>query len=140
MFGRLFLMFTLIPALELVLLVKIGSQIGTDRTIALILITGILGAWMARREGTRVWGQVNKQLQQGTVPGQELVEALLILLSGAMLITPGFMTDILGFSLLVPQIRIQAAKALRDRFSKHVNFQSFTPPGGPFPPGPGDMG
>jgi UPF0716 protein FxsA len=122
MFGRLFLLFTLVPALELYLLVKIGGQIGTERTIAIIIITGVIGAYLARREGTRVWMEVQRKLSQGVMPGDELIGALLILIAGALLVTPGFLTDIAGFSLLIPPLRKQVVQILKKRFAGSINI------------------
>ena len=128
MFGRLLILFTLIPATELYLLISIGSSIGVNRTIAIILITGALGAYLARREGFRVWIQVQQKLQTGTMPGDELIEALLILVAGAMLLTPGFLTDAAGFGLLIPPIRLTAVKGLKQRYASKVTV---FPQGGP---------
>lgn len=122
MFGRLFLLFTLVPALELYLLVKLGGVIGTERTIAIIIITGILGAYLARREGTRVWIEVQKKLSQGIMPGDELIGALLILVAGALLVTPGFLTDIAGFSLLIPPVRRIVVEELKRRFAGRITM------------------
>ena len=120
MFSRLFILFTIVPATELYLLIRIGKVIGTERTIAIIIITGILGAYLARREGTRVWSEVQRKLSQGIMPGDELIEAVLVLIAGALLLTPGFLTDISGFSLLIPPIRAKIREAMKDRFASRV--------------------
>jgi UPF0716 protein FxsA len=138
--GRLFLLFTVVPAIELYLLIQIGNVIGAFTTFAIILLTGAVGAHLARREGTRVWFSVQQQLSQGALPGDQLIEALLILIAGALLITPGFLTDIFGFSLLIPPLRLIAVKSLKERFSGSINIHP-GPMSGPGPGlGPGNFG
>lgn len=124
MFVKLLVLFTLIPATELYLLVSIGSTIGLQRTIAIILITGILGAYLSRREGIKVFIQMQEKIQGGQVPGNELIDAFLILIAGALLLTPGFMTDITGFALLVRPVREFIRDSLKDRFSSSIRFNS----------------
>lgn len=136
MFGRLLILFTLVPAVELYLLIRIGGTIGVERTVAVILITGALGAYLARREGFRVWQQVRAKLDKGAMPGDELIEALLILLAGATLLTPGFLTDAIGFALLIPTLRKPVAASLKQRFAQNLSVVSpLDGPGGfPRPP------
>ena len=136
MFLRLFLLFTVVPAIELYLLIKVGGIIGAERTIIIIILTGIIGAYLAKREGAKVWFDVQKKLASGQLPGQELVEALLLLITGALLVTPGFLTDIVGFAFLIPLVRKFVAAELKKRFAKNV----FIPPepfDDPFGPGQG---
>lgn len=102
MFLRLLLLFTLVPLIELFLLVKIGEIIGFWATVALVIATGTLGALLTRMEGLRVLRQVQADLQDGRVPTERLLDGLLILLAGAVLLTPGLITDALGFFLLIP--------------------------------------
>lgn len=123
MFARLFILFTVLPATELYLLIRIGGVIGTGRTIAVIIITGIIGAFLARREGARVWFSVQEKLGAGQMPGDELIEALLILVAGAVLLTPGFLTDAAGFALLIPPIRKTAVEHLKKRFAGSISIQ-----------------
>ena len=134
MFGRLFLLFTVVPALELILLIEVGGAIGTQRTIAIIIITGILGAYLSKREGVRVWTKVQEKLAQGIMPGNELVDALLIFGAGALLLTPGFLTDLTGFALLVPPVRAAIRDSLKKRFASSITVVPPTGPGGPTPP------
>ena len=105
MFIRLFLLFTLLPALELSLLIAIGSRVGVLPTLALILLAGVAGASLARREGMRVWLSVNRELSAGRMPAGELMEAFLVLIAGVLLVTPGVITDLLGVALLIPPVR-----------------------------------
>lgn len=105
MFFRLFLLFTLIPAIELYLIIKVGSVIGALNTIFIIVFTGILGAYYARQQGFRVVTKIQWKMQQGNVPGDDLVDGAMLLVGGALLITPGFITDFAGFSLIFPPTR-----------------------------------
>jgi len=102
MLVRLLLVFTVVPLVELFLLVKIGESIGLGATVAIVVTTGVVGAWLTRIEGLRVIRQVRDELGQGRVPTDRLLDGLLILLAGAVLLTPGLLTDAIGFFLLVP--------------------------------------
>jgi UPF0716 protein FxsA len=102
---RLLLLFTTIPLAELALLLWIGGRIGLMPTVALILATGALGAALARHQGLATWGRFQEALAAGRLPGRELLEGLLILVAGALLLTPGVLTDAAGFLLLVPPAR-----------------------------------
>lgn len=105
MFFRLFLLFTLVPALELYLIIKVGQAIGAFNTLLIIILTGILGAYYARQQGFRVFSSIQWRMQQGDLPGDDLVNGAMLLVGGALLITPGFITDFLGFSLIFPPTR-----------------------------------
>lgn len=105
MFARLVLLFTVIPALELYLLVKIGSRIGTLNTVLLIVATGVVGAHYARLQGFAVVRRLQESLGQGRAPAGEILDGAMLLLGGALLLTPGFLTDAVGFSLLFPPTR-----------------------------------
>lgn len=101
----LVLLFLLVPAIELAILIQIGSHIGTLPTLALILSTGVLGAFLARMQGLSVLRAAQEQMQRGELPSGALADGVLILVAGALLITPGVLTDAAGFLLLVPQVR-----------------------------------
>ena len=105
MLGRLILLFTTVPLVELALLLWIGSRVGVVPTIALILLTGVLGATLARHQGFATWRRFDAALAAGRLPGRELAEGLLILIAGAVLLTPGVLTDAAGFLILVPAVR-----------------------------------
>ncbi len=105
MFFRLFLLFTLVPALELCLIIKVGQSIGAFNSLLIILFTGVLGAYYARQQGFKVFSNIQWRMQQGDVPGDDLVNGAMLLVGGALLITPGFVTDFLGFSLIFPLTR-----------------------------------
>jgi UPF0716 protein FxsA len=116
--GRLFLLFTVVPLVELVVLIRIGQWLGALPTIALVAVTGMVGAWLARREGSRSWRAVRRELTEGRVPGEELLHTLLIVVAGAFLVTPGVFTDVAGLLALVRPTRQLAVKALRKRLAR----------------------
>jgi len=105
MFSKLLLLFTLVPAVELYVLIKAGQQIGTINTLAIIIFTGILGAAFAKSQGAQIIFKIRATMQLGQVPGRELLEGAMILVGGVLLLTPGFITDFLGFLLLIPYSR-----------------------------------
>lgn len=104
-FGWLFLAFTLTTTVELLLLLTVGKAIGTLATVTIILLTGFLGAALAGREGRRAWRRVVDSLRRGELPGDPIVQALLVLVGGVLLLTPGFLTDTVGFACLIPTTR-----------------------------------
>jgi len=120
MFFKLFILFTLVPVIELWLLMRVGSVIGFFPTIGIVLLTGVVGAWMARIQGLSVISELNTSVAQGKVPGKELVNAVLVFVGGALLLTPGFVTDILGFLMIMPGTRDAISAFLMNYFSKKV--------------------
>ena len=130
---RLFLLFTIVPALELWLLIQVGSIIGVFETIFLIILTGAIGANLARNQGIQVLGELNQALQEGKSPAKKVTEGLLILGGGLLLITPGVCTDIVGFSVMVPQFRAALAQVLQNVLLKRVKMGNVQQMGG-FPP------
>ena len=103
--GRLLLLFILVPAVELVLLIEIGSRIGTLATLALIVGTGALGAILARRQGLRTIRQIQRELEAGRLPTDSLMDGVLILVAAALLVTPGILTDAAPVLLWVQLVR-----------------------------------
>ena len=106
MLLKLFLAFTLIPLVEIYLLIKLGQNFGAITSILLVIFTGILGAFLARMEGLRTLFRIQETMGEGRMPGEELLDALLIAIAGLVLITPGFITDVVGFLLLFPFTRM----------------------------------
>lgn len=105
MFFKLFLLFTLIPIAELYLLIKIGGMIGAFNTVLIILVTAIVGAYLTKSQGFIVINRIQQALNEGRMPGSELLHGLCVLLGGFTLLTPGFITDFFGLSMLLPPIR-----------------------------------
>lgn len=105
MFGRLLLVFLIVPIVELAILVQIGRWIGLWGTLALVLVTAIVGAALARSQGARVIRDLRAEMAAGRVPGRQLLDGVLVLIGGIVLLTPGVLTDVLGFVLLLPPTR-----------------------------------
>jgi UPF0716 protein FxsA len=103
--GWLLLLFIALPAAELALLIEIGRRIGTLETIGLIVVTGIVGAAMARSQGLRVLSRVREEMSSGQMPADSLLHGVMILVASALLVTPGVLTDAFGFLCLVPGFR-----------------------------------
>jgi UPF0716 protein FxsA len=118
MLLRLFLCFTLIPVIELYLLIKVGTIIGGFNTILVVILTGFAGAWLARMEGVNTMLKVRTNLQQGIMPAEDLMDAMIILIAGLVLITPGLMTDVFGLMLLWPVTRNRFKRFLRKKFDE----------------------
>lgn len=124
MFARLLILFTVVPLVELALLIKLGNVIGLWPTIFIVIATGVLGAALARSQGTRTVSAIRAELAQGRAPTESLINGLLILVGGVVLLTPGLLTDLLGFSLLIPFTRNWFKKELRGRLRKYVEKNS----------------
>ena len=122
MFPRLLFIFIAVPMVELGLLIEIGSHIGTMDTIILIIVTGIIGAYLAKQQGLRTFLQIQENLRQGIMPTEELLDGLLILTAGAVLLTPGFLTDVFGFLLLIPTTRNNIKNWLKNRFQNRISI------------------
>ncbi len=120
MFIRLLALFVLLPLVELALLIQIGRWIGLAWTLALVVATGFLGATLARRHGVRAWIAISQELQAGRMPASALADGLLILIGGIVLLTPGLLTDLFGFAMLVPVTRNAFKRRLRRRFERAV--------------------
>ncbi len=113
--GKLFLLFTLVPLVELWLLVQIGTVVGALPTIALVATTGMTGAWLVRREGRKALRDYQKAIAEARLPEDGILSGLLILLGGVMLITPGILTDFAGMALMIPPLRRAVARKLEQR-------------------------
>jgi len=118
--SRFFLLFTLVPLLELYILIKIGSYIGAFQTVALVVFTALFGIVIARIEGLRKLQQIKQSLSQGIVPAEEMVDGVLIFVAGILLIIPGVLTDLFALVLLIPYTRTLFKRWLRRRFDRMV--------------------
>lgn len=105
MLGRLALLFVVIPLLELYLLIQLGQWVGLGPTLALVIATGLGGAFLARREGWRAFRRFGAAAARGEVPTDAALDGLAVLVGGAFLLTPGVLTDVVGFGLLLPPVR-----------------------------------
>jgi UPF0716 protein FxsA len=125
MFLKLFLALTLIPLIEIYLLIKIGSHLGAFNTVLIVILTALLGAWLARLEGSKTMTKVRESLNRGELPAEEMLDAMLIFVAGIVLLTPGFVTDLVGLGILVPQIRYWFKRWLRKKFDAWVSDDEF---------------
>ena len=121
MIAKLLLLFILVPLAELFLLIEIGKLIGTLATLTIIVCTGILGAFLARRQGIGVLQQIRIEIANGRLPAAQLADGVIILLAGAVLITPGVLTDVLGFLCLIPASRKIIKNMLWRRLERFVH-------------------
>ena len=135
MLGRALLLIVLIPLIELILLNQLLEQAGLPTTILVVLLTGVVGVSLTRRQGINAWRSIHQQMADGKSPSNEILHGVMILFAGAFLITPGLLTDCVGFSLLIPQLRIAVGTRLTRWFKARTvaRFQTSvwpaTPPG-----------
>lgn len=128
MFGRLLLLFLVVPIIELALLIEVGRQIGFWPTVGLIVVTAVVGSFLAKREGIATWMRLQKRLATAQLPNQELLDGAIILISGAFLLTPGVLTDVAGVLGLLPPSRALMRPHLQKWLgtkAKSVQFSSF---------------
>ncbi len=110
------LIFVVAPLVELYVIIQVAHVIGGWETIALLLVESFVGAWLMKAQGRGVLARVQRSLQEGRMPTKELVDGALILFAGALMLTPGFITDVFGFILLIPPTRAVVRVALMRRF------------------------
>ncbi|MFP2931054.1 FxsA family protein [Pyxidicoccus sp. 3LG] len=120
MFKYLLLAFTVVPFIELYLLLAIGREVGFVPTLAMVLVTGLIGASLARREGGRVMKSWRESMARGQVPEEGIVSGALVLVGGALLVAPGVFTDVVGLLLLIPPTRRFVAARLRRSLERRV--------------------
>ncbi len=110
--GWLVLAFLIVPVVEIYVIVQVGQQIGVLPTVILLLAESALGAWLVRREGRRAWQALQGAVRTGSLPSRELADAALVLVGGTLLLTPGFVTDVVGFFFVLPVTRPLARRLL----------------------------
>ncbi|MCH9006504.1 membrane protein FxsA [candidate division KSB1 bacterium] len=130
MFIRLIALFTIVPLVELMLLIELGQRIGLWDTILVVIITGVVGAALARSQGFRIVTQIQRELANGQLPGESLIDGAFVLAGGLLLLTPGLVTDAMGFIFLLPYTRTilktRAIKYFRSKIDTgeiHVNYK-----------------
>lgn len=126
-FHVLFLLFLLVPLLEIYLLIKVGGIIGALPTVFMVVFTAVLGALLLRVQGFATLARVRSTLEQGGIPAMEMMEGAVLLVAGALLLTPGFFTDAIGFLCLIPSLR----RALIRRLLRNVVMTGFGGSSGP---------
>jgi len=119
-FARLLALFIIIPVIELSLFLTLGKYVGIPGTLALIVATALLGASLTRWQGMKTMQRFQERLGQGQIPGGEVISGVLILVAGALLLTPGFLTDFLGFSLLIPPVRTVIGQFVMKTYAKSL--------------------
>ena len=134
--GWLALAFLVVPFVELFVLIQVGQVVGVWWTILLVLAVSVVGSWLVKREGWAAWRRITSRVQTGEVPGADLVDGGLILLAGALMLTPGFVTDVFALLLLFPGSRAVVRRvALRKLVAKASVVGGPRGPGGPAGPG-----
>jgi UPF0716 protein FxsA len=104
------IVFITVPLIEMVVLIQVGGVIGVIPTVALVVLTATLGIWLLKLEGLATLARVQQKLDQGQIPETELLEGIMLLVGGALLLTPGFITDAMGFTCLLPGLRRPLAR------------------------------
>ncbi|MBW2450815.1 MAG: FxsA family protein [Deltaproteobacteria bacterium] len=124
MFIKLLIIFTFIPILELYVIIETGRMIGLAQTVLLIFLTGIAGAWLAKTQGLATLQRIHDETMRGQMPAGSLLDGALILVGGLLLLTPGFCTDLLGFTFLAPFSRHYWQGLLRVWLQKKIDLGS----------------
>lgn len=123
----LFLVFLVVPFAELFVILQVGRTIGALNTVAVLVAVSMVGAWLVKREGLSVVRRAQERMARGAVPGRELVDGVMILFAGALLITPGFLSDVVGVLLLLPPVRAALRGTVTRRLGQRGGFGSFGP-------------
>ncbi|HEV8622978.1 MAG TPA: FxsA family protein [Acidimicrobiia bacterium] len=122
MLPLLVVLFIGVPFAEIYVLLQVGHAIGVLNTLALLILISVIGAWLAKREGLGVIRRMQRSIETGRVPGTELVDGFLILLAAALMLTPGFLTDIVAIFLLLPPVRAVVRRELRRRVARRIEI------------------
>jgi UPF0716 protein FxsA len=118
--------FILVPIIEIYLFIKVGSAIGALATVALVFLTAMIGVYLLRQQGLSTLNQVQAQMQRGEIPATSLFEGMLLFIAGVLLLTPGFMTDSIGFVLMIPPLRKVIALWILEHSGWIVQMQAHT--------------
>jgi len=121
MFFKLLVLFVVVPVVELSLLIKVGSVIGTLNTVIIVLLTAAIGAYMVKLEGLGVMYRIQKNMMEGIFPAEELIDGVMILIAGVLLLTPGFITDTIGFLMVFPGSRNIIKRIARRYLENRIN-------------------
>jgi UPF0716 protein FxsA len=139
MFRILLVLFILVPIVEIAVFIQVGEQIGLSWTLLVVILTAVVGVNLLKQQGFKAWQQIQQSLAQGQMPALEMAAAAQLLFAGGLLLTPGFVTDIIGFLLMIPQVRMQLAQRLitqgvfkakqsHNFYHSQASHQSFTDP------------
>jgi UPF0716 protein FxsA len=130
----LLLVFIVLPIAEIYVIIKVGEAIGILPTIALLIVDGFVGAALARRQGAAAWQRFNEAIAAGRVPAKEVLDGAMVIVGGAFLLAPGFITDVIGLLLLIPPTRALLRGVMTRIARRRMVFTVFAPP--PREPGP----
>jgi UPF0716 protein FxsA len=119
-FLPLVLLFIVVPIVEIYVIIQVGQLIGPWPTVILLLVESLIGAWIVKHEGRRAWNTLQDTIRTGVLPGRELADAALVLVGGTLLLTPGFVTDIVGFFCVLPFTRPLARRMVTFYASRRV--------------------
>lgn len=125
--GILFLLFAVMPIVEIALLINVGEMIGGWNTVGIVIATAFIGAFLVKKEGVSTLSAAQAKMQQGIPPGDEMAQGLLLLVAGVLLVTPGFVTDIIGLLFTLPPTRKMFAKVLLAKLAVRVQSQAGSP-------------
>ena len=133
MVGVLVLLFLIVPLAELYVIIQVGQAVGALNTIALLVVISAVGAWLAKREGLSVWRRFQRQVESGAVPGKEIADGVMILFAAALLMSPGFLTDLLAIALLLPPVRAGVRAVVLRRAARRAGIvRIYQGPSGPW--------
>lgn len=135
----LFAAFLLVPLIEIALFIQVGGAIGLWPTLGIVILTAVLGTWLVRSQGRMAMGQLRTSFSELNDPTEPLAHGAMILIAGALLLTPGFFTDAVGFALLMPPVRVAVYRYLAKRIVVHEFQMGPDPRTGPRGPGRGDV-
>ena len=111
----LVVLFVVVPIVELAVIIQVGQAIGVLPTVALLIVDSVVGSWLLRREGRAAWARFRGALDAARIPSNEVVDGALVLFGGALMLTPGFLSDVLGLLLILPPTRALVNRAIRSR-------------------------
>lgn len=121
MLMRLILLFTTVPLIELLILLRLNRYIGLGYTLGIVLLTGVVGAYLSKSQGKLIWFRIRHDLSEGRMPGDDLINGLCVLVGGAMLLTPGILTDAAGFFLVIPGTREIAKAFVKNKLKERID-------------------
>ncbi|MBC8244055.1 MAG: FxsA family protein [Verrucomicrobia bacterium] len=130
MFGRLLILFITLPLVELYLLIWVSTRIHWTNTLMLVILTGAWGAYLAKSQGYSILARIQAETAAGRVPAAELIDGLLVLIGGIVLLTPGLLTDLAGFALMMPSFRALIRERVKKKFAAQVGHFQMPTPGG----------
>ena len=125
LFPALAALFIGLPLLDVILLLFLGRYIGFWTSLGFVILSGVAGAWLAKREGLRIWTAIQRDLAEGRMPSHGVMDGVIILVAGGLLAAPGFVTDILGMALLVPAVRLPIKSVLCRCLERMMVEQSY---------------